>query len=35
MSYASADMAMLGKTLPIRAGKDKLAVTVRIVWSFR
>jgi uncharacterized protein YggE len=35
MSYTSADMAMLGKTLPIRAGKDKLAVTVRIVWSFR
>jgi uncharacterized protein len=23
------------KALPIRAGKDKLAVTVRIVWSFR
>ncbi len=25
----------LAKALPIRAGKDKLAVTVRIVWSFR
>jgi uncharacterized protein len=27
--------AVAGKALPIRAGKDRLAVTVRIVWSFR
>jgi uncharacterized protein YggE len=31
-SRAAYDMV---KALPIRAGKDKLAVTVKIVWSFR
>jgi uncharacterized protein len=35
LTFASADMARLGKTLPIRAGKDTLAVTVKIVWSFQ
>jgi uncharacterized protein len=33
-SYPSASMDALRGALPIRAGKDKLAVTVRIVWSF-
>jgi uncharacterized protein YggE len=35
VAYQRADLAMLGRALPIRAGKDRLAVTVRIVWSFR
>lgn len=34
LSYGRA-ASDLAKALPIRAGKDKLAVTVRIVWSFR
>jgi hypothetical protein len=35
LAFARADLATLGKALPIRAGKDKLAVTVKIVWSFQ
>jgi uncharacterized protein YggE len=35
MLQRAADLAMAGKALPIRAGKDRLAVTVKIVWSFR
>lgn len=35
LAFAARDMATLGKALPIRAGKDRLAVTVKIVWSFR
>jgi hypothetical protein len=33
LSRAAYDLS--AKALPIRAGKDKLAVTVKIVWSFR
>jgi uncharacterized protein YggE len=35
LAYSRAAMDVAGKALPIRAGKDKLAVTVKIVWSFR
>jgi uncharacterized protein len=35
LAYARAAFDVAGKVLPIRAGKDKLAVTVKIVWSFR
>jgi uncharacterized protein YggE len=35
VAFDRADLAMVGKALPIRAGKDRLAVTVRIVWSFQ
>jgi uncharacterized protein YggE len=35
MTYDAADLARSVRSLPIRAGKDKLAVTVKIVWSFR
>jgi len=35
VAFQRADLAMIGKALPIRAGKDKLAVTVRIVWAFQ
>jgi hypothetical protein len=35
VAYRRADVPMFAKALPIRAGKDRLAVTVRIVWSFR
>jgi uncharacterized protein len=35
VAFQSRDMATVGKALPIRAGKDRLAVTVKIVWSFR
>jgi uncharacterized protein YggE len=35
LAFAARDMATLGKALPIRAGKDRLAVTVKIVWSFQ
>jgi uncharacterized protein YggE len=34
LSY-SRDALLSAKAMPIRAGKDKLAVTVKIVWSFR
>jgi uncharacterized protein len=33
-AYPMDSMSALKGALPIRAGKDKLAVTVRIVWSF-
>jgi uncharacterized protein YggE len=33
-SFPTDSMSALKGALPIRAGKDKLAVTVRIVWSF-
>jgi len=33
--YRAALDAMVGKELPIRTGKDRLAVTVKIVWSFQ
>jgi uncharacterized protein YggE len=35
IEFERATLDALGKTLPIRAGKDKLAVTVKIVWSFQ
>lgn len=34
LRYAADSAQALKGALPIRAGKDKLAVTVRIVWSF-
>jgi uncharacterized protein YggE len=34
LRYAQADLAHATGALPVRAGKDRLAVTVRIVWSF-
>jgi uncharacterized protein YggE len=34
LRFARADLASLKGALPIRAGRDWLAVTVRIVWSF-
>jgi uncharacterized protein YggE len=34
LAYASPSLDTLKGALPIRAGKDKLAVTVRIEWSF-
>jgi uncharacterized protein len=33
-SFAADSLSSMKGALPIRAGKDKLAVTVRIVWSF-
>ncbi len=36
VAFRAANLASFDKAaLPIRAGKDKLAVTVKIVWSFR
>lgn len=35
LAFSRAAMDTAGKALPIRAGKDRLGVTVRIVWSFR
>jgi len=35
LQYGRAAMDAVAKAVPIRAGKDRLAVTVRIVWSFR
>jgi len=34
LAYPSASFDRVKGALPIRAGKDKLAVTVRIEWSF-
>jgi hypothetical protein len=35
VAFRAASLDAFHKALPIRAGKDKLAVTVKIVWSFR
>jgi uncharacterized protein YggE len=35
VAFSRAALDAVGKALPIRAGKDRLAVTVRIVWSFQ
>lgn len=35
LEFARATLDTVAKALPIRAGKDRLGVTVRIVWSFQ
>jgi uncharacterized protein YggE len=35
VAFAADNLAGFDKSLPIRAGRDKLAVTVKIVWSFQ